>query len=95
MFHLSDFQIVSRYRRLVSVADKLPIVKQDAWIAPNSALFGDVTLGQDSTIWYGTTIRGKNLCSIIIFIVIKHYSFSISFHFINIFPYIVTFNWKF
>ena len=34
------------------------MVKQEAWIAPNSALIGNVTLGEDSTIWYGAVIRG-------------------------------------
>ena len=49
---------VCRHRRLNIIADKIPMVKQEAWIAPNSALIGNVTLGEDSTIWYGAVIRG-------------------------------------
>ena len=31
---------------------------QNAYIAPNATVVGDVTLGQDVNIWYGAVLRG-------------------------------------
>ena len=35
-----------------------PRVDGTAWIAPDALVIGDVTLGADSSVWYGTTLRG-------------------------------------
>jgi carbonic anhydrase/acetyltransferase-like protein (isoleucine patch superfamily) len=29
----------------------------DAWVADDATLFGDVTLGREASIWYGTVVR--------------------------------------
>ena len=31
-----------------------------AWVAPDANVIGTVTLGEDSSIWFGTTLRGDN-----------------------------------
>lgn len=37
---------------------KAPIVGQRCFLAENSALIGDVTIGDDCSIWYGAVLRG-------------------------------------
>ena len=36
----------------------MAIVNNGAWVAPNATVVGDVTLGEDASIWYGTVLRG-------------------------------------
>jgi len=35
-----------------------PIVGKDTWIADSADVIGDVTIGEDCSIWFGTVIRG-------------------------------------
>ena len=35
-----------------------PKVKKSAWIASSADVIGDVTLGKDSSIWFGCVVRG-------------------------------------
>lgn len=37
-----------------------PIVPDDSWIAPTAELIGDVVLGHEVGIWFGTVIRADN-----------------------------------
>ncbi len=37
---------------------KAPELGQDVFIAPNAVLLGNVKIGEQSSIWYGVTIRG-------------------------------------
>ena len=37
---------------------KTPIVGQRCFLAENAALIGEVTIGDDCSIWYGTVLRG-------------------------------------
>ena len=37
---------------------KIPIVGQRCFLAENAALIGDVTIGDDCSIWYSTVLRG-------------------------------------
>ncbi|MDO5443083.1 MAG: gamma carbonic anhydrase family protein [Bacteroidia bacterium] len=37
---------------------KAPIVGQRCFLAENAALIGEVTIGDDCSIWYGTVLRG-------------------------------------
>lgn len=30
------------------------------WVAPNAIVLGNVTIGEDASVWFGTTIRGDN-----------------------------------
>ena len=35
-----------------------PKIGKDSWIAPSADVIGNVTIGKDSSIWFGTVIRG-------------------------------------
>ncbi len=35
-----------------------PIIADGAWVAPGATVIGDVVIGEDSSIWFGTVIRG-------------------------------------
>jgi carbonic anhydrase/acetyltransferase-like protein (isoleucine patch superfamily) len=35
-----------------------PKIGKDTWIAPSADVIGDVTIGEDCSIWFGTVIRG-------------------------------------
>lgn len=44
---------------LMNYLDKKPTVGKNTWIAPGGAMvIGDVTLGDDVSVWFGTVIRG-------------------------------------
>ena len=45
-----------RYR----LGDKQPKVGDNAWIAPNATVIGDVHLGANASIWWNATLRGDN-----------------------------------
>lgn len=36
----------------------LPKIARRCWVAPNATVIGDVEIGDESTIWFGTVIRG-------------------------------------
>ena len=38
--------------------DKIPDLVRAAFIAPGAVVIGDVTLGEDASIWYQATVRG-------------------------------------
>lgn len=35
-----------------------PVIHPTAFIAPNATLLGDVTIGEDASVWYNTVLRG-------------------------------------
>ena len=38
--------------------DTFPKIGKNTWIAPSADVVGDVTCGEDCSIWFGTVIRG-------------------------------------
>ena len=38
--------------------DKTPVIGKDVFLAENAAIIGDVVIGDESSIWYGCTVRG-------------------------------------
>lgn len=38
--------------------DVAPRVASSAWVADSARVIGDVTLGEDSSVWFGTVVRG-------------------------------------
>ncbi len=38
--------------------DRLPTIHPTAWVAPGASVIGDVTLGEESSVWYGAVLRG-------------------------------------
>ncbi|MBZ9556919.1 MULTISPECIES: gamma carbonic anhydrase family protein [unclassified Modicisalibacter] len=45
---------------LYALDNKAPRRDATAFVAPNAAVIGDVTLGKDVSIWFGAVIRGDN-----------------------------------
>ena len=43
---------------LIPFKNKVPNIKPDCFIAPNSTIIGDVEIGSQSSVWFGTVIRG-------------------------------------
>lgn len=43
---------------VLSFQGKEPKVGTGAYVAPNATLIGDVELGDDASIWFGTVVRG-------------------------------------
>jgi len=39
---------------------KIPKVASSAFVAPTAVLIGDVEVGEESSIWFGTVLRGDN-----------------------------------
>lgn len=35
-----------------------PSIHPTAWVAPSADVIGDVTLGEEASVWYGCTLRG-------------------------------------
>ena len=48
---------------IITLKGKTPQVSPEAFVAETATLIGDVTVGQDSSVWYGAVIRGD--CSTI------------------------------
>ncbi len=36
----------------------VPQIAESAWVANNAQVIGNVVLGEDSSVWFGTTVRG-------------------------------------
>lgn len=52
---------ISDGARLVSLSDgRSPHVAETAWVAPGAVLAGDVTLADDSSVWYNAVLRAEH-----------------------------------
>lgn len=45
---------------IIEYRGKRPKVAASAFVAPTAVLIGDVEIGEESSIWFGTVIRGDN-----------------------------------
>ena len=45
---------------IIEYRGKRPKVAASAFIAPTAVLIGDVEVGEEASIWFGTVIRGDN-----------------------------------
>lgn len=43
-----------------SFQGKTPSIAKSAFIAPNATIIGDVTIGENCSVWYGVVIRGDD-----------------------------------
>ena len=43
---------------ILSFQNKTPVIGRNVFIAPTAVVIGDVEIGDDSSIWYGTVLRG-------------------------------------
>lgn len=62
---------LSRHRSVMPLYDLEPSIFLNSFVAPNSTIVGEVSVGHDTSIWYGCVIRGDinavrigNTCSI-------------------------------
>lgn len=44
--------------RLSKHLDRVPDLKRAAFVAANATVVGDITLGENSSVWYGCVLRG-------------------------------------
>ena len=42
------------------LGDSIPSIHPNAWVADSAQVIGDVTLSENSSIWFGAVIRGDN-----------------------------------
>jgi carbonic anhydrase/acetyltransferase-like protein (isoleucine patch superfamily) len=42
---------------VVPLGSKRPVVAQSSWIAPNASVVGAVTLEENTSVWYGASLR--------------------------------------
>ncbi|MEA3173341.1 MAG: hypothetical protein QOF42_752 [Gammaproteobacteria bacterium] len=42
------------------LGDVSPRIASSAYVAPNATVLGNVTLGENSSVWFGATLRGDN-----------------------------------
>lgn len=45
---------------LISYKDKTPATGARCYVAENAAVIGDVTLGDDASVWFGAAVRGDS-----------------------------------
>ncbi len=43
---------------ILSLGNHVPAVPPTAFVAPDAAVIGDVALGEDASVWFGTVLRG-------------------------------------
>lgn len=43
---------------ILSYRGVAPTLGPRAWVAPTATVIGDVVLGEDASVWFGTTVRG-------------------------------------
>ncbi len=49
---------MSRHRSLAPLAGKSPTLGKDVFVAPSAAVIGDVKLGDQASVFYGSVVRG-------------------------------------
>ena len=49
---------MSRHRTLAPLAGKVPSLGSGVFVAPSAAVIGDVRLGNNASVFYGSVIRG-------------------------------------
>ena len=43
------------------LGDKVPRIDPTAWVAESAQVIGEVELGADASVWFGTVVRGDNV----------------------------------
>jgi len=52
--------IANSHPALYKLGHARPRVAEPVFLAPGAAVVGDVTIGRDSSVWFGTVLRGDN-----------------------------------
>ena len=50
---------MNRHRSLAPLLGKAPSVGHGAFVAPSAAVIGDVRLGSQASVFYGSVVRGE------------------------------------
>ena len=45
---------------IYSLAESAPQIDATAWVAPDANIIGNIILGEKSSVWFGSTLRGDN-----------------------------------
>ncbi|WP_422073146.1 gamma carbonic anhydrase family protein [Tranquillimonas rosea] len=45
---------------IYALGDRTPSLAQDAWVAPDANIIGDIVLGAGASVWFCATLRGDN-----------------------------------
>lgn len=62
-FTVQTFIAVNRSRTLMNLYDAKPTLGRDVFVAPSAAVIGDVKLGNNASVFYGSVLRGKEASS--------------------------------
>jgi gamma-carbonic anhydrase len=56
--HLETDSLPTGHAGIAARLKKGPTIHSSAWVVPNATVLGDVVLEEESSIWYGTVLRG-------------------------------------
>ena len=51
-------EAISKHRTIQQIYEKVPKLPAAGFVAPSASVIGDVTIGENSSVWYGAVIRG-------------------------------------
>ena len=56
--HIDPDPLATGHSGITSRLNKGPTIHPSAWIVPGATVIGDVTLAEESSVWYGAVLRG-------------------------------------
>src|SRR5438045_9654796 len=56
--HIDPDPLTTGHSGITSRLKKGPTIHPTAWIVPGATVIGDVTLEEESSVWYGAVLRG-------------------------------------
>ena len=51
---------LSRHRSIMPIYGMTPVISQNVFIAPNASAIGEVLIGDNCSIWYGSVLKADN-----------------------------------
>src|SRR5205807_9522591 len=56
--HIEPDSLPAGHAGIAARLKKGPTIHSSAWIVPGATVVGDVTLAEESSVWYGAVLRG-------------------------------------
>src|SRR6516165_3120323 len=56
--HIESDTLPTGHAGIAARLKKGPTIHSSAWVVPGATVIGDVTLGEESSVWYGAVLRG-------------------------------------
>src|SRR6516162_1610434 len=56
--HIEPDSLPTGHDGIVARLKKGPTIHSSAWVVPGATVIGNVTLGEESSVWYGAVLRG-------------------------------------